>query len=93
MTLPGDRIPDEALPAGGHPVPAGDAELAPVWCRHSVRWSYVPDKGGYLCDDPDHNADETAATTACAVEDGTVFANPPNEAQRAALRREETLGG
>ena len=53
VTLPGNRLPHEALPRHSA-VPAEEASLAPVWCPHRVRWSYVGEQGGYVCDDPDH---------------------------------------
>ena len=84
--LPGNRIPTEALPDAGANIPAAAADLPPVWCRHSIRWSWVPDTGGYECDDPDHG-DGLPATTVGAIghECQPTFAHPPNAAQRAAL--------
>lgn len=83
--LPGDQIPDDALPEGGSSVPAQDAEegLADVWCRHDVRWTYDGTAGGYVCTQDGHNdvddeGEQIPAATACAVEDGTVYAYQPS---------------
>lgn len=57
--LPGNQIPPEALPPGGTPTPAEDAEFPSVVCRHGVSWSWVPDEG-WVCDWPDHHQGEGA---------------------------------
>ena len=100
--LPGDQIPDDALPEGGSNVPAQDAELADVWCRHDIRWRYDGEAGGYVCTDGGHgerdgDGDPIPAATACAIEDGTVYASQPSrspdiwavlQAQEAAMQAE-----
>ena len=75
--LPGDQIPEEALPEGGTSTPAQDAELAPVWCRHDVEWRYDGEAGGYLCTGDGHgvrdsDGEQIPAATARANEDGAV---------------------
>lgn len=86
MSLPGNRIPADALPAQGANIPAEAADLPPVWCRHSIRWSWVAEDGGYVCDDPDHG-DGLAATSVGAIAPSCqpTFGHEPNAAQRAAL--------
>lgn len=83
MSLPGNQIPEEALPDGGSNTPAQDAELADVWCRHDIRWTWDGDQGGYVCTRDDHNdhdddGDQIPATTACRIEDGTVYGFQPS---------------
>ncbi len=90
MNLPGNNIPDEARPDGGSNIPAEDADLLPVYCRHSVSWSWVPDAGGYLCDEPQHyNGPAATQVGAIDVDHQPTFAHSPNDAQRRALLREE----
>jgi hypothetical protein len=61
--------------------------MPPVWCRHSVSWSWVGRKGGYLCDDPDHHRGPPAVQVgAIDVEHQPTFASPPNEAQRIGMQ-------
>lgn len=101
--LPGDNIPPEALPEGGTTsTPAQDAELADVWCCHDIRWRWDPERGGYMCTrdghgDYDSDGEQIPVNTACAIEDGTVYATRPSTnpaiwgvlcAQEAALRAE-----
>lgn len=89
MTLPGNRIPDEVVPEGSTK-PSRDAELPPVFCRHSVSWSWVPHEGGYLCDDPQHFMGPAAVQVGTIdPEHQPTFLQPPNEAQRAALAAED----
>ena len=92
MSLPGHRLPTESMPAGSS-TPAQDADALPVYCRHGVRWTWVPEAGGYLCDDPQHYMDEFAEVTpgATPADHQPHFANPPNEAQQRALEVEDIL--
>ena len=92
MSLPGHRLPPESVPSGSS-TPAEDAQVRPVYCRHSVRWTWVPEAGGYLCDDPEHYFSEFAAVTAGALplDHQPHFAYPPNEAQQRALQAEEIM--
>lgn len=92
MTLPGDRIPEEALPEHPNHVPARDADVLPVWCRHSRRWDWDPEQGGYICEDEDHY--DGPAPVQCGAIDPVcqpTFANPPNAAQQRALDAEDLL--
>lgn len=92
--LPGNRIPNEALPTGGTSTPAEDAQFPPVWCWHPetggdsdpVSWSWVGDQGGWLCDDPQHFMAEPAPTVG-DIDPAhlPVYGHPPNDKQRAAL--------
>jgi hypothetical protein len=61
--LPGNRIPEEALPPGGTSTPAEDAEFPPVVCRHGVSWSWVAGEKGWVCDWPDHYQGDPAIQT------------------------------
>ena len=90
MTLPGNSIPPEALPPGGSNLPAEDAQMLPVWCRHSISWTWVSEAAGYVCDDPTHG-DGIPANQLGAIDVSCqpTYAHPPNKAQRAALLHEE----
>lgn len=54
MTLPGDRIPEEARTGSSASTPAADADVHPLFCRHSVRWCWDPGEGAYRCDRAEH---------------------------------------
>lgn len=78
--LPGNRIPPANLPPGGTSTPAVHADMPTVYCRHSVSWSWVPDKGGYLCDDPQHHQSDEAFVNvgAIPIEHQPPYTFPPN---------------
>lgn len=66
--------------------------MLPVYCRHGVRWTWVAEVGGYVCDDPEHYYDEAPTTAgAIPVEHQPHFAHPPNEAQAVALQAEDIM--
>jgi hypothetical protein len=91
MSLPGNRLPAESVPPGST-TPAEDAEVPPIYCRHSTSWTWVPEEGGYLCDDPEHYFGPPATSAgALPLAHQPPFANPPNEAQQRALRTEEIM--
>lgn len=92
--LPGNRIPEEALPPDGTSTPAEAAEFPPVWCWHPeigpnsdpFRWSWVGDQGGWLCDDPEHVMDPPAPTVGdINPNHQPLYGHPPNDKQRAAF--------
>jgi len=90
--LPGNQIPEEALPDGGTSTPAADAEFPTVWCRHGATWSYVAEAGGWICDDPQHYLGDAAVQTgAIAAEHQPHYASDPrkNPAVWAALAEED----
>lgn len=92
MSLPGNRIPDDALPEHPNHVPAQDADVLPVYCRHSIAWRWDPEEGGYVCEDDGHY-DGPTPTLPGAIDPvcQPVFAHPPNEAQQRALDAEDIL--
>ena len=92
MSLPGNRLPPGSVPAGSSS-PADDADVVPVYCRHSVRWTWVAEAGGYLCDDPEHYYSDFAVVTPGAIplDHQPHFAYPPNEAQLRALQAEDIM--
>jgi hypothetical protein len=91
MSLPGNRLPAESVPSGSSR-PAADADVLPVYCRHGIRWTWVPEEGGFICDDPEHYDAETPTTAgAIPVEHQPHFAHPPNEGQLIALRAEDIM--
>lgn len=52
-------------------------ELAPVWDADGRRWTYLADRGAYVCDDPDYSG--PAATHVSAIPAQPTFASPPRE--------------
>jgi hypothetical protein len=89
MSLPGDRFPSEVEANGPEP-PAESVDMPVVYCRHGVTWSWVPEEGGYLCDDPEHHQGPAATMVGAIPHDHQpTFAHPPNDAQRQALEAEE----
>jgi hypothetical protein len=84
VSLPGNSIPPEAVGPGQGTPPAARADLPPFWDGLGVRWDWVADKGGYVCEDPEVAHEAVQGPGAVEASRQPTYGHPPNEAQLAA---------
>lgn len=78
MSHPVDPPPDEIEPSPEFP--------PPVWDGLGARWTWVPERKAYVCDDPRYTGPEVNVPGGIPDERQPFYAHPPTDFERE-LRR------